>query len=103
MLRDLIDENYLWINAVVAKEKKIRFGDSVEVSSHAGKVILKAYPTEKIAPTMVFFIHGFGSQSKGLTLAYQSGANDNAVIEDIIEPVYGASVMHETNVELRKV
>lgn len=103
MLRDLIDENYLWINAVVAQEKKIRFGDSVEVSSHAGKVILKAYPTEKIAPTMVFFIHGFGSQSKGLTLAYQSGANDNAVIEDIIEPVYGASVMHETNVELRKV
>ncbi len=103
MLRDLIDENYLWINAVVAKEKKIHFGDSVEVKSHAGKVVLKAYPTEKIAPTTVFFIHGFGSQSKGLTLAYQSGANDNTVIEDIIEPVYGASVMHETNVELRKV
>ena len=36
MLRDLIDENYLWINALVAKEKKIHFGDNVEVSSHAG-------------------------------------------------------------------
>ena len=103
MLRDLIDENYLWINALVAKEKKIHFGDNVEVSSHAGKVVLKAYPTEKIGPNMVFFIHGFGSQSKGLTLAYKSGANDNAVIEDIIEPVYGASVMHETNVEIKRV
>jgi thiosulfate reductase/polysulfide reductase chain A len=103
MLRDLIDENYLWINALVAKDKKIHFGDNVEVSSHAGKVVLKAYPTEKIGPNMVFFIHGFGSQSKGLTLAYKSGANDNAVIEDIIEPVYGASVMHETNVEIKRV
>ncbi len=103
MLRDLIDENYLWINPLVAKEKKIQFGDTVEVSSLAGKVLLKAYPTEKIGPQMVFFIHGFGSQSKGLSLAYRSGANDNSVIEDIIEPVYGASVMHETNVEIRKV
>lgn len=48
-------------------------------------------------------MHGFGSQSQGLTLAYKSGGNDNAVIEDVIEPVYGSSIMHETNVEIKKV
>ncbi|MDD3342726.1 MAG: molybdopterin-dependent oxidoreductase [Sulfurospirillaceae bacterium] len=103
MLRELISENYIWINQGVATKKGISFGDKIEVSSTTGKTVLKAYPTEKIGPNMVFFIHGFGSESKGLSLAYRRGGNDNAVIEDKIEPVYGASVMHETNVTLRKV
>ena len=75
----------------------------IEVSSSTGKVRLKAYPTEKIAPNMVFFVHGFGEESEALTWAYKNGGNDNAVIEDKIEPVYGAAAMHETNVEIRKV
>ncbi len=103
MLRDLIMENYIWINKRVAKQKGIKFGDMIEVSSRVGKTRLKAYPTEKIAPTTVFFIHGFGEESEALTWAYKNGGNDNAVIEDIIEPVYGAASMHETNVEIRKV
>jgi len=103
MLRDLINENYIWINKRVAKEKGIKFGDMIEVSSKAGKTRLKAYPTEKIAPNQVFFIHGFGEESSALTWAYKNGGNDNAVIEDIVEPVYGAASMHETNVEIRKV
>jgi len=103
MLRDLIPENYIWINKRVANQKGIKFGDMVEVSSSTGKTQIKAYPTEKIAPNQVFFIHGFGEESQGLSLAYRSGGNDNAVIEDVVEPVYGASAMHETNVEIRKV
>ena len=103
MLRDLIPENYIWINARVAKQKGIKFGDLIEVSSSAGSARLKAYPTEKIAPNQVFFVHGFGEESEALSWAYRSGGNDNAVIEDVIEPVYGAAAMHETNVEIRKV
>jgi len=103
MLRDLISENYIWINRRVAQEKNIKFGDMIEVSSRTGKTRIKAYPTEKIAPNQVFFIHGFGEESEGLSWAYKNGGNDNAVIEDIIEPVYGAASMHETNVEIRKV
>jgi thiosulfate reductase/polysulfide reductase chain A len=102
-LRDLMPENFIWINKRVAVEKGIKFGDMIEVSSSIGKTNIKAYPTEKIAPDQVFFIHGFGEESEGLGLAYRSGGNDNAVIEDVIEPVYGASAMHETNVEIRKV
>lgn len=103
MLRDLMPTNFIWINKRVAKERNINFGDMVEVSSSVGKASLKAYPTEKIAPEHVFFIHGFGEESEALTWAYKNGGNDNAVIDDTMEPVYGAAAMHETNVEIRKV
>ena len=103
MLRDLIFENYVWINRRVAEKKGIKFGDMIEVSSSIGATRLKAYPTEKVGPQTIFFVHGFGEESEALTWAYKNGGNDNAVIEDIIEPVYGASSMHETNVEIRKV
>ncbi len=103
MLRDLMPENFIWINKRVASKKGIKFADMVEVSSSVGKTQLKAYPTEKIAPNQVFFIHGFGEESEALTWAYKNGGNDNAVIEDVTEPVYGAAAMHETNVEIRKV
>jgi len=103
MLRDLIFENYIWINSRTADSKNIKFGDMIEVSSKVGKTRLKAYPTEKVAPDTVFFVHGFGEESQELTWAYKNGGNDNAVIEDIVEPVYGAAAMHETNVEIKKV
>ena len=102
-LHDLMHTNYIWINEKIAREQGIAFGDKVEVSSTAGKTIIRAYPTEKIAPDTVFFVHGFGEESERLTMAYKNGGCDNAVIEDNIEPVYGAAAMHETNVEIRKV
>jgi len=103
LLLDLMPENYMWINKRVAKDRKIEFGDAVEVSSKVGKVIIKAYPTEKIGPDTVFFIHGFGATSESLTFAYNNGGADNMIIEDVIEPVFGAAAMHETIVEVRKV
>ena len=103
MLRDLMPENFIWINKRIAQEKGIEFADMIEVSSSIGSTRLKAYPTEKIAPDQVFFIHGFGEESEELTWAYKNGGNDNKIIEDHIEPVYGAAAMHETNVEIKKV
>ena len=103
VLRSLMPENFIWINKRVAEEKGIKFADMVEVSSNVGKTRLKAYPTEKIGPKQVFFVHGFGEESEALTWAYKNGGNDNAVIEDVTEPVYGAAAMHETNVEIKKV
>jgi len=103
MLRDLIPTNYLWINKRVANKKGIKFGDMVEVKSSIGAVKIKAYPTEKIAPNQIFMLHGFGGSSPEMELAYGNGANDALIIEDKIEPVYGAAAMHETNVEIRKV
>jgi thiosulfate reductase/polysulfide reductase chain A len=103
MLKDLMPENYVWINKRVAKKKNIEFGDKVEVTSKIGTVTIRAYPTEKISPNQIFFIHGFGEESSELTWAYRSGASDNEIIDDNIEPIYGAAAMHETFVEIIKV
>ncbi len=103
MLRDLIPTNYIWINNQKCEEMGIEFGDKVEVKSSIGKVTIMAYPTNKIAPNQIFMLHGFGGSSEQMEMAYGNGANDALIIEDKIEPVYGAAVMHETNVEIRKV
>jgi len=103
MLLDLVRENYLWINQEQADEKGIKFGDLVEVKSKIGQVQIKAYPTHKIIKDVVFYIHGFGATSDGLTLAHRNGSSDNVIIEDTIEPTFGSAAMHETQVEIRKV
>ncbi len=68
-----------------------------------GSVRIKAYPTPKIIPETLFYIHGFGAKSTGLTFAHRNGASDNEIIEDKIEPVFGSAVMHDTIVDIRKV
>jgi thiosulfate reductase/polysulfide reductase chain A len=103
MLLDLMPTNYLWINKTLATSKGIRFGTEVEVESKIGKIRIKAYPTEKIGPDTCYFVHGFGSNSQELTLAYENGACDNDIIEDVVEPVFGSAAMHETIVEIRRV
>ncbi len=103
MLLDLVKENYLWINDNDAEKKGIKFGDIVEVKSKIGKVHIKAFPTNQIIPNVVFYVHGFGSQSTGLTFGYRNGASDNAIIEDRVEPIFGSAAMHETIVDVRRV
>ena len=103
MLLDLLRENYIWINQEQATKKGIKHGDLVEVKSKIGKVYIKAYPTNKIIKDVVFYVHGFGAQSQGMTLAHRNGASDNVIIEDTIEPVFGSAAMHETQVEIKKV
>jgi len=103
MLLDLINENYIWINEEQAMQKGIEHGDWVEVTSSTGTVHIKAYPTNKIIKDVVFYVHGFGASSEGLSLAHRNGASDNVIIEDTIEPVFGSAAMHETQVEIKKV
>ena len=102
MLLELMPENYVWINHLEAEELGIKHGDLVEVISSVGIVKLKAFPTNKIIPETIFYVHGFGSQSSAMTFGYKNGASDNQIIEDDIEPVFGGAVMHETIVTIRK-
>jgi len=103
MLLDVLRENHLWINKEQAEKFGIGYGDLVEVKSNIGSVKIKAYPTDKIIKDTLFFVHGFGANSDGLTLAHRNGASDNAIIEDVIEPVFGSAAMHETQVTIKKV
>ena len=103
MLLDLVPTNYAWINKRIATKLGIKFGDKIEITSKVGKTTIKAYPTEKIGPDTLFFVHGFGVYSKALTLAHDNGGNGAAIIEDGIEPMHGASCLHDTLVDIRKV
>ncbi|MEA3455546.1 MAG: molybdopterin-dependent oxidoreductase [Campylobacterota bacterium] len=102
LLLDLLPENHLWINKHIAEEKGIGLGDKIEVKSSIGSIEITAYPTEKIAENVVFFIHGFGAESNELTLAHHRGVNDNLIIEDSYEKSFGSAAMHETIVEIRR-
>lgn len=103
MLLELIQENHIWINDKEAERRGIKLGDEVEVTSSVGQVRIKAYPTAKILPDVVFYIHGFGAKSTGMTFAHRNGASDNQIIEDAIEPTFGSAIMHGTIVSIRKV
>jgi len=103
MLLELMRENYAWINDQEAKKMSIKFGDLLEITSSIGKIRIKAFPTPKIIAETIFYIHGFGSTSEGLTFAHRNGASDNEIIEGIIEPVFGSAIMHDTLVTVKKV
>ena len=103
MLLELMRENYAWINDREAQKRGIRFGDLLEIASSVGTVRIKAFPTPKILAETLFYIHGFGSQSDGMTFAHRNGASDNEIIEGTIEPVFGCAIMHDTLVTVKKV
>jgi thiosulfate reductase/polysulfide reductase chain A len=103
MLLDVMRENYAWINHDEARKLGIQHGDVIEITSRVGSVRIKAYPTKKIVPQTIFYIHGFGAKSDGLSFAHRNGASDNEIIEGEIEPVFGSAIMHETIVTVKKV
>lgn len=103
MLLELMPENYAWINDKEAQRRNISFGDLIEVTSSVGRIQIKAYPTPKILPETLFYIHGFGAKSDGQTFAQRNGASDNEIIEGAIEPVFGSAIMHDTLVTVKKV
>jgi len=103
MLRDMQHTNHLWINNKVAQKLQIKEGDEVEVASSISKVVIKAYPTNKIAPDVIWFAHGYGGSSEAMHQAFGNGACDNMIIEDRFEKIYGCAAMHHTNVTLRRV
>ncbi|SFZ98673.1 molybdopterin oxidoreductase, molybdopterin binding subunit [hydrothermal vent metagenome] len=102
MLKDFQKENHLWINDKVADSLNIKYGDHISVMSSISRIVIKAYPTNKIAPQVLWLSHGFGVHSKEMTHAYGIGASDNMIIEDKFEKIYGCATMHETNVTIRK-
>jgi len=103
MLKEFQEQNYVWINNRVAKELDIKEGDSLVLSSSLSSIVIKAYPTNKIAPQVLWFAHGFGTSSAELTNAFGKGASDNMIIEDKFEKIYGCATMHETDISIRKI
>jgi len=103
LLLNLLPVNYAWINKRIAGRMGIKHGDRVELISSIGKAQLPAYPTEKIGPQTIFFVHGYGIQSDQMKLAQGNGASSATIVEDKVEPMHGATCLHDTLIEVRKV
>ena len=101
-LHGLSEENALWINATRAAKLGIADCDWLEVASDVGMVRVKARVTEAIHPEAVYLAHGFGREVKRLRRASGKGANDNALIPDIAEPVTGAAALGEVIVRVKR-
>jgi len=96
-------ENAIWVNAKIARERGLKNGDRVKVKSRVGEQTVKVLATEFIREDVVYYLHGFGRLSQGLTNIYQKGASDAAIIEDFVETISGNCAMHETFVTIEKV
>lgn len=67
---------------VAAAQRGVKEGHMVRVRSHVGSIQLPAHLSETIRPGCVLVAHGFGHQSKLLSLASGLGARDGDVIPD---------------------
>lgn len=102
-LNALHPENEIWINPDVAREKDIKDGEYVKVSSNAGEVTIMAYVTPRIRPDTVFMTHGFGTNSAGQTTLYGKGGADQVLMESNADTITNNQALHETFVEITKI
>lgn len=85
-LTDLMDENSVWINPVVAKEWGI-INDQYIWLKNQDDIIsdfpVKARITERIRWDSVYMVHGFGHARKELKRSFGKGANDTQLITNV--------------------
>ena len=95
-------ENACWISAKVARERGIKSGDRLKIKSEVGEETAKALVTEYTRDDVVYYVHGFGRLSQGLTNIYKKGASQAAVIKDYVDTISGNAALHETFVTIEK-
>ncbi len=60
--------------------------------------------TERTRPDSVWLVHGFGHTAQGLKLAFGRGADDSALMTNILyDPIMGGTGMRGNFVTFRKV
>jgi thiosulfate reductase/polysulfide reductase chain A len=96
------NENSLWLNSKVARKMGLKTGDRVKVKSKVGEQEVRLLATEYIREDTVFYLHGFGRLSEGLSNIYKKGASDAAILVDYMESISGNCAMHETFVTIEK-
>lgn len=102
-LFELMPENAVWVNPMVANDFALHSGDYVRLRNQDGVVSnrVRVRVTERIRPDSVYIVHGFGHQDSRLRLANQRGADDNALMTRIlIDPIMGGTGMRGNFVTL---
>jgi len=79
-LHELMPTNFVMIHPRTAADLRVVEGEVVKVSSRVGEVQLPVRISPEIREDCVLIPHGFGHQSRLLTLAYGKGARDGDLI-----------------------
>jgi thiosulfate reductase/polysulfide reductase chain A len=97
LLRDMMSENEIWINADIAEQYGLKQGDKIKLKNTDGVVSdeIKVKPTERIRPDCVYMVHGFGQKSRQLRSTYKKGASDAELITQYkTDPLMGGTAMN---------
>ena len=95
-LTDLMAENVVWINPLIAKEWDIKTGDYVVLKNTDGAKSnkIKAYVTQRIRHDSLYMVHGFGHSQKQMSTSYSKGANDTNLMSRVkLDPIMGGTGM----------
>lgn len=80
ILNEMMPTNDATLNPQTARGLGLAAGDSVRVRSRVGEITLQLVLSETIRPDCVLVQHGFGHQSRLMTLAYGKGARDGDLV-----------------------
>jgi thiosulfate reductase/polysulfide reductase chain A len=97
LLRDMMNENELWINADIAAKIGLRNGQKVRLKNQDGVLSdpIKIKATERIRKDCVYMVHGFGQKSRQLRSTYKKGASDAELITKYnTDPLMGGTAMN---------
>jgi thiosulfate reductase/polysulfide reductase chain A len=92
----------LWMNPVAARERGIRDGDVVRVTSDIGEVEIRVWVTEGIRPDCVYMAPGYGHQSRGLKIAYGKGVSSSDLHVTYTDPISGGQALTQTFVAVER-
>jgi thiosulfate reductase / polysulfide reductase chain A len=96
-LTDLMDENTVWINPIVAKEWGLKTDQYIWLKNQddiISEFPVKVRVTERIRWDSVYIVHGFGHARKQLKRAYGRGVSDTQLITKVlVDPLMGGTGM----------
>ncbi len=96
VLSDVVDENEVWVNAVVARRYDLESGDSVRLKNQDGVLSapIRVKATQRIRPDCVYMVHGFGHTARGLHPRAKKGASDAGLMTRYaVDPLMGGTGM----------
>ncbi|MDI6101763.1 molybdopterin oxidoreductase family protein [Actinoplanes sp. NEAU-A12] len=99
------DRCTLQVNPVDADRTALTDGDSAQVTSRAGSLVVRVEVTDRVMPGVVSLPHGWGHDVPGTRLsvaATNPGVNSNVLTDElVIDPLSGNSVLNGIPVEIK--
>ena len=96
-LTDLMDENSVWINPLVAKEWGLKTDQYIWLKNQDNVLTdfqVRVRVTERIRWDSVYIVHGFGHAQKQMQRCYGRGVSDTQMITKVlVDPLMGGTGM----------